>query len=68
MNNFFPALEGGNTQASKMATAEEYAAAQHAMMQGQEQIIDEAAPEEEEGESQDIMGSHNQHSSGKGKV
>ena len=51
-----------------MATAEEYAAAQHAMMQGQEQIIDEAALEEEEGESQDIMGSHNQHSSGKGKV
>jgi len=27
MNNFFPALEGGNTQASKKATAEEYLAA-----------------------------------------
>jgi hypothetical protein len=32
MNNFFPALEGGNAQ-TKKANAEEYAAAQQAMLQ-----------------------------------
>ncbi len=39
------------------------------MMQGQEQIINEVPPEEEEGESQDIMQSRlRDNSSGKGKV
>jgi hypothetical protein len=31
LNNFFPALEGGNAQ-KKRANAEEYAAAQQAML------------------------------------
>jgi hypothetical protein len=39
------------------------------MMQGQEQIINEVPPEEEEGESQDIMQNRlRDNSSGKGKV
>jgi restriction endonuclease Mrr len=67
MNNFFPALEGGNA-ITKKANAEEYAAAQQAMLQDQQQIINEVPPEEEEGESQDVMGSRMQHSSGKSKV
>lgn len=67
LNNFFPALEGGNSK-SKKANAEEYAAAQQAMLQEEQQIINEVPPEEEEGESQDVMGSRMQQSSGKSKV
>lgn len=38
------------------------------MLQDQQQIINEVPLEEEEGESQDVMGSRMQQSSGKSKV
>ena len=59
LNNFFPALESGGHHSGQKANPED----QYAMQPNMEapaqahQIINEVPPEEEEGESQDIMNS-----------
>ena len=73
LNNFFPALESG--QADQMGNSvisqdEQYTAQQQLLLQGEnpEQVINEAPPEEEEGESQDIMNSRIQQTSVQAQV
>ena len=69
LNNFFPALESGGHRSGQKQSAEEQFAAQQAAIlaqheaEAQEQIINEVPPEEEEGESQDIVNSRIQQSS-----
>lgn len=68
LNNFFPALESGQGDQmgnSVISQDEQYTAQQQLLLQGEnpEQVINEVPPEEEEGESQDIVNSRIQQSS-----